>query len=72
MLIIDSDVWACYFDDAAPEHDLVVEGLEKTLRSEKIAINAIIIIEVAHFLTKNLGPLLSRKKLSIFLSFLFA
>jgi len=71
MLIIDSNIWAYYFDEDAPEHDSVVEDLEKALRSERIIINTVIIIEAAHFLIKNLGPLLGRKKLSIFLRFPF-
>ena len=71
MLIIDSNIWAYYFDEDAPEHDFVVEDLEAALRSERIAINTVIIIEVAHFLIKNLGPLLGRRKLSVFLGFPF-
>ena len=71
MLIIDSNIWAYYFDEDAPEHDFVVDDVEEALRSERIAINTVIIIEVAHFLIKNLGPLLGRNKLSTFLSFPF-
>ncbi|RLI26976.1 hypothetical protein DRO58_05010 [Candidatus Bathyarchaeota archaeon] len=71
MLIIDSNIWAYYFDEDAPEHNFVVDNVEEALRSERIAINTVIIIEVAHFLIKNLGPLLGRNKLSIFLSFPF-
>ena len=71
MLIIDSNIWAYYFDEDAAEHDFVVDDVEEALRSERIAINTVIIIEVAHFLIKNLGPLIGRNKLSIFLSFPF-
>ena len=71
MLIIDSNIWAYYFDEDAAEHDFVVDDVEEALRSERIAINMVIIVEVAHFLIKNLGPLLGRNKLSIFLSFPF-
>jgi len=71
MLIIDSNIWAYYFDEDSPEHPFVVDDVEKALRSEGIAINTVIIIEVAHFLIKNLGPILGRNKLSTFLSFPF-
>lgn len=71
MLIIDSNIWAYYFDKNASEHPFVMNEVEEALRSEKIAINTIIIIEVAHFLVKNLGPVLGRDKLKVFLSFPF-
>ena len=71
MLIIDSNIWAYYFDEEASEHKLVVDDVDKALRSERIVINTVIIIEVAHFLIKNLGPLLGRDKLNIFLRFPF-
>lgn len=71
MLIIDSNIWAYYFDKNTPEHKSVTYMIEKFLRSEKIAINTVIIIEVAHFLVKNLGPVVGRSKLDVFLSFPF-
>jgi predicted nucleic acid-binding protein len=71
MLIIDSNIWAYYFDRDASEHPFVVDEVKDFLRSEKIAINTVIIIEVAHFLVKNLGPIIGRNKLDIFLSFPF-
>lgn len=71
MLIIDSNIWAYYFDKDASEHPFVVDKVEDFLGSEKIAINTVIIIEVAHFLVKNLGPVIGRSKLDIFLSFPF-
>jgi len=71
MLIIDSNIWAYYFDRDAPEHLLVAEEVEETLKSEKIAINTVVVVEVAHFLVKNLGPIIGRGKLDVFLSFPF-
>ncbi|HEY4699789.1 MAG TPA: type II toxin-antitoxin system VapC family toxin [Nitrososphaerales archaeon] len=67
LIIIDSNIWAYYFDGDAPEHPLVVDEVEKLLKSEKIAINTVIIMEVAHFLVKNLGPVLGKEKVDIFL-----
>jgi len=71
MLIIDSNIWAYYLDEDAPEHPSVINSVEGALRSEKIALNTVIIIEVAHFLIKNLGPVIGRDKLNLFLSFPF-
>ncbi|MEM0121539.1 MAG: type II toxin-antitoxin system VapC family toxin [Thermoprotei archaeon] len=69
ILTIDTNMWAYYFDRDSPEHELVVEEVEKALRSEQIAVNTIIIMEVAHFLVKNLGPIIGGEKLNVFLRF---
>jgi len=71
MLIIDSNIWAYYFDGDAPEHLSVVDKVQEALSSEKIAINTVIVMEVAHFLIKSLGPLAGRSKLDVFLRFPF-
>jgi len=71
MLIIDSNIWAYYFDRDTPEHPFIVDKVEEALSSEKIAVNTVIVIEVAHFLVKNLGPVVGRGKLNIFLDFPF-
>lgn len=69
ILIIDTNIWAYYFDQDSPEHKSVVGPVEKALKSEQIAINTIIIIELAHFLIKNLGPVDGAEKLGLFLHF---
>ena len=69
MLIVDSNIWAYYFDDQTPEHKYVVKPLEEALHTEEVAINTVIIIEVAHFLIKSLGPILGKQKLKTFLSY---
>jgi predicted nucleic acid-binding protein len=71
MLVIDSNIWAYYFDVEAREHPHITGPVEKALTSEKIAINTVIMIEVAHFLVKNLGSILGKEKLSFFLGFPF-
>jgi len=71
MLIVDSNIWAYYFDGGAPEHRFVVDRVEKALSSERIAVNTVILIEVAHFLVKSMGPVVGRGKLDVFLSFPF-
>jgi len=69
ILIIDTNIWAYYFDRDSPEHSLVVGHVERALKSEEIAINTIIIMELAHFLIKSLGPIKGGEKLGVFLRF---
>ncbi|MEM2122205.1 MAG: type II toxin-antitoxin system VapC family toxin [Candidatus Bathyarchaeia archaeon] len=71
MLIIDSNIWAYYFDRDAPEHKFVVDMVEKALTTGQIATNTVIIVEVTHFLIKNLGALTGMEKVDVFLSFPF-
>jgi len=66
--MIDSNIWAYYFDAGAPEHRSVAPEVKKALR-EGVLINTVVVMEVAHFLIKNLGPVLGREKLDVFLSF---
>ena len=69
ILIIDTNIWAYYFDRDSPEHPKVVGAVEKALKSEQVAINTIILMELAHFLVKNLGPVEGGEKLGLFLRF---
>jgi predicted nucleic acid-binding protein len=69
ILIVDTNIWAYYFDHDSPEHDSVVRPVEKALKSEQIAINTVIIMELAHFLIKNLGPVDGGERLGLFLRF---
>jgi predicted nucleic acid-binding protein len=68
MLMVDSNIWAYYFDIDAPGHKFVVPELKKALR-EGILINTVVAMEVAHFLVKNLGPVLGKEKFDTFLGF---
>jgi predicted nucleic acid-binding protein len=69
MLTIDTNIWAYYFDGDCPEHKSVVGPVEKALKSEQIAVNTIIVMELAHFLVKGLGPQIGGEKLDQFLRF---
>lgn len=69
MILIDSNMWCYYFDESCKEHKYVVKELEKIIKKEEIIINTVIIMELAHFLIKNLGPINGKKKLEVFLSF---
>ena len=66
--MVDSNIWAYYLDADAPEHKFVVLEVRKALR-EGVLINTVVVMEVAHFLIKNLGPVLGREKLDVFLGF---
>lgn len=68
MIMIDSNIWAYYLDADAPEHKSVVPAVRKSLR-EGVLINTVVVMEVAHFLVKNLGSVLGKEKLDTFLSF---
>ena len=68
MLMVDSNIWAYYFDADAPEHKFVVPEVKKALR-EGVMINTVVAMEVAHFLVKNLGPVLGKEKFDTFLGF---
>ena len=69
ILIIDTNIWAYYLDRDSAEHESVIADVEKALKSEQIAVNTVIIMELAHFLIKNLGPVDGGEKLGVFLRF---
>ena len=43
--------------------------VDKAIRSEEIVVNTVIIMELSHFLIKNLGPVQGGEKLNFFLSY---
>ena len=69
ILTIDTNIWAYYFDKDAPEHKYVEKPVDKAIRSERIYVNAVIIMELSHFLIKNLGPVQGGEKIDSFLSY---
>jgi predicted nucleic acid-binding protein len=71
MLIIDSNIWTYCLDADAREHSFVVTKVEDAISKEKIVINPVMLIEVAHFLIKNLGPVIGSEKLKVFFDFPF-
>jgi len=68
MLMVDSNIWAYYLDADALEHKYVAPEVKRALR-EGVLINTVVVMEVAHFLIKNLGPVLGKEKLEVFLNF---
>jgi predicted nucleic acid-binding protein len=69
MMLVDSNIWAYYFDASLPEHNNVIKPLETALKKNQISVNATIVVETLHYLVKRLGPLEGKKKGSIFLSY---
>jgi predicted nucleic acid-binding protein len=69
MILVDSNIWAYYFDKSLDEHKKVIKPLESALRKEKVAVNATIVMESLHYLVKRLGPLVGGEKGQIFTNF---
>src|SRR3989344_1856419 len=69
MIFIDSNIWCYFFDESSKEHKKASYFIEKVIEKEGILINTPVIMEVSHFLVKNLGPVIGKKKIEIFLGF---
>ncbi len=68
MIFIDSNIWCYYFDRSAREHEAVSNQVEEALR-KRVVINTVVLMEVAHYLIKNLGPIEGKRKMELFLSY---
>jgi len=66
-IFVDSNVWCYYFDKGAKEHLKVAQFLERAIKCQTIVINTVVVMEVAHFLIKNLGAK-GKDKVDLFLS----
>lgn len=71
MLFIDSNIWCYYFDQSAREHSHVVQYIESIFTKEDIVLNTIVIMEIAHYLIKNLGPMNGKETIEKILTFPF-
>lgn len=71
MIFIDSNIWCYYFDKSAKEHEDVVDYLEKVLQDKDVLMNTVVVMEIAHYLIKNLGPVKGREKIDQLLTFPF-
>jgi len=69
MILIDTNIWAYYFDATLPEHEHVQQPLESTLKHQQACINTTIAIETLHYLVRRLGPLAGGDKGRIFLAY---
>jgi predicted nucleic acid-binding protein len=64
MIFIDSNMWCYYFDQRLPEHKHVLEPIREIIRSEEIACNTTVIMEVAHYLVQHFNEETARKKIT--------
>jgi predicted nucleic acid-binding protein len=69
LIIVDTNIWAYFFDSTLPEHLRVLKPLEKSLRKKETSINATIAVETLHYLVKRLGPLAGGEKARLFLDY---
>lgn len=66
MIFIDSNMWCYYFDKRLPEHEQVIDLMRKTLTSEEIVCNTLIVLEVAHYLVRHFSESAAKKKIEFF------
>ncbi|MFW9917257.1 MAG: type II toxin-antitoxin system VapC family toxin [Candidatus Thorarchaeota archaeon] len=66
MLMIDSNIWAYYFDKTTPEHNSVVTFLDPHLKDGNVAVTTTIVLEVIHYLFRRLGANIGFEKSTIF------
>ncbi|MGQ4872094.1 MAG: type II toxin-antitoxin system VapC family toxin [Candidatus Thorarchaeota archaeon] len=69
MIIVDSNIWAYYFDASTEEHKSVIRPLERVLRKNNVAVTAGIAMETVLYLVGRLGPLVGGRRAHTFLSY---
>ncbi len=68
MIFVDSNIWCYYFDQRLPEHQQILEPMRKIIKSEEIASNTIIVLEVAHYIVRHFAEKTARKKIDTFVN----
>ncbi len=68
MLFVDSNIWCYYFDQRLPEHVPVRDAMREIIKSEQIACNTVIVMEVAHYLVRHFPEKVARKKIETFIN----
>jgi predicted nucleic acid-binding protein len=68
MIFIDSNMWCYYFDQRLPEYERVRDAMRELIKTEEIACNTIIVMEVAHYLVRNFPEKIARKKIDYFVN----
>ena len=68
MIFIDSNIWCYYFDSRVSEHKRVIEPVREALREGAIFVNTVVIMEVAHYLSRYLSESDVREKINIFVN----
>ena len=64
-------MWCYFFDISSKEHESVSSYIEEILEKDSIAMNTLIIMELSHYLIKNLGPIKGKEKIEKLLEFPF-
>jgi len=68
MLFVDSNIWCYYFDQRLPEFESVRDAMREIIKSEEIACNTVIVMEVAHYLVRHFTEKIARKKIETFIN----
>ena len=68
MLFVDSNIWCYYFDQRLPEYTSVRDAMREIIKSEEIACNTVIVMEVAHYLVRHFTEKNARKKIETFIN----
>ena len=68
MLFVDSNIWCYYFDTRLPEHLRVRDAMREIIKSQEIACNTVIVMEVAHYLVRHFTEKNARKKIETFIN----
>ena len=68
MLFVDSNIWCYYFDTRLPEHLRVRDAVREIIKTQEIACNTVIVMEVAHYLVRHFTEKVARKKIEVFVN----
>ena len=68
MIFVDSNIWCYYFDQRLPEHKNVRDPMREIIKSDEIACNTIIVMEVAHYIVRHFNEKSARKKIDFFIN----
>lgn len=71
MIFIDSNIWCYYFDVSGKEHKKAALYIDSALGKKEIAMNTLIVMEISHYLIKNLGSIKGKEKINQLLEFPF-
>jgi predicted nucleic acid-binding protein len=68
MLFVDSNIWCYYFDQRLSEHTFVRVAMGEIIKSEEMACNTVVVMEVAHYLVRHFTEKIARKKIEYFIN----
>lgn len=68
MIFVDANMWCYFFDARLPEHEHVKEVMREALMKETVVVNTVVVMEVAHYLTRNLGEVEAKRKAEVFVN----